>query len=212
MASLGLLIAGHAHEINTPLGAIHSNNQTIAKSMSKIRQLLETISTADLDETNRNAHRVLDIVEELCRNTATASERLIGISESLRDFTRRDEAELCKVDLNEGLDKTLTIVQHKLKGRIQVEKHYGSLQLVEGHPNRINQVFMNLLVNASQAIPDRGTITITTNQENDSVRVAISDDGVGISAENVSRVFDPGFTTKGVGVGTGLGLSICYKI
>jgi two-component system NtrC family sensor kinase len=93
-----------------------------------------------------------------------------------------------------------------------VEKQYGNIPQVECHPNRLNQVFMNLLVNASQAIPDQGTITIRTAKKGDSVKISISDTGVGIPPENLSRVFDPGFTTKGVGVGTGLGLSICYKI
>ena len=83
---------------------------------------------------------------------------------------------------------------------------------MECYPNRLNQVFMNLIVNAAQAIPDRGTITIETSRRGDSMRIAISDDGMGIPSENLSKVFDPGFTTKGVGVGTGLGLSICYKI
>jgi signal transduction histidine kinase len=212
MASLGLLVAGLAHEINTPLGAIHSNNDTMTKSMARIRELLNTIDAAHLNETTQSLLRIMDIVEDLCRNTAIAAERLIGISSSLKDFTRRDEPESQKVDLHEGLDKTLTIVQHKLKGRIRVEKHYGALPLVECHPNRINQVFMNLLVNAAQAIPDNGTITITTSRENDSVTIVIADDGVGIADENISKVFDPGFTTKGVGIGTGLGLSICYKI
>ena len=212
MASLGLLVAGLAHEINTPLGAIHSNNDTIAKSSMRTRELLQAIDSDALKDPKRNVFRILDIVDEMCRNTAIAAERLIGISGSLKDFTRRDEVELQRVDLHEGLDKTLTIVQHKLKDRIRVEKHYGNLPTVECHPNRINQVFMNLLVNATQAITDRGTITITTSRKKDSVRIAISDDGVGIAAENISKVFDPGFTTKGVGVGTGLGLSICYKI
>jgi two-component system NtrC family sensor kinase len=106
----------------------------------------------------------------------------------------------------------LTIVQHQFKNKIQVVKQYGDIPPVDCHPNALNQVFMNLLVNAAQAIPDRGTITIKTSKEGDFVRIAISDTGVGISDENLPKVFDPGFTTKGVGVGTGLGLSICYKI
>jgi two-component system NtrC family sensor kinase len=209
MASLGLLVAGLAHEINTPLGAIHSNNDTMSKSVARIRQLLKKDQQLNDRE---HVMRVLDVLDELCRNTAIAAERLIGISGSLRDFTRRDEAAIQKVNIHEGLDKTLLIVQHKLKDRIRVEKRYGNVPMVDGHPNRLNQVFMNLLVNAAQAIPDRGTITISTSKKGAYAAIAISDDGVGIPAENLSKVFDPGFTTKGVGVGTGLGLSICYKI
>jgi len=131
---------------------------------------------------------------------------------SLKNFARVDEAEFKKADLHEGIESTLTIVQYQLKNRIRVEKQYGNIPLVDCHPNRLNQVFMNLLVNAAQAIQGEGTITITTARKGDSVRISISDTGAGIPAENLSKVFDPGFTTKGVGVGTGLGLSICYKI
>jgi signal transduction histidine kinase len=212
MASLGLLIAGLAHEINTPLGAIHSNNDTMSKSVLRIRELLKKNRGKDTEAAEQGISRVLDILDELCRNTAIASDRLIGISSSLREFTRRDEAVAHKFDIHEGLDRTLMIVQHKLKDRIHVEKHYGNVPKVECHPNRINQVFMNLLVNAAQAIRERGTIIITTDRKDDYARISITDDGIGIPDENIPRIFDPGFTTKGVGIGTGLGLSICYKI
>ena len=211
MASLGLLIAGLAHEINTPLGAIHSNNDTISRSIAKIRQILVDESMSAPDR-KRAETRLVDIMQELCQNTSLASERLMGIVGSLKNFARLDEAELQKADIHEGLESTLTIVQHQLKNRIDVIKNYGNIPHVECHPNALNQVFMNLLVNAAQAIPERGTITIRTFKKGDSVRIAISDTGIGIPAENLSKVFDPGFTTKGVGVGTGLGLSICYKI
>jgi two-component system NtrC family sensor kinase len=210
MASLGLLSAGLAHEINTPLGAIHSNNDTIVRCIEKIRGLLE--GDADASGNRRAALELVGILEEVARNTSLATERLINIVGSLKNFTRLDEAEFKNADIHEGLESTLTIVQHQLRGRIEVKKQYGDIPMVACYPNSLNQVFMNLIVNASQAIADRGTITIETSRHADFVRVAISDDGVGIPAENLSKVFDPGFTTKGVGVGTGLGLSICYKI
>ena len=210
MASLGLLSAGLAHEINTPLGAIHSNNDTIARCIEKIKRLLE--AEAETAENRRGALDLVRILEDLCQNTVLATERLIGIVGSLKNFTRLDEAERKKADIHEGLESTLTLVQHELKGRIGVTKKYGKIPQVECYPNSLNQVFMNLIVNAAQAIPDQGTITIETSRQGDFVRVSISDDGVGIPPENLAKVFDPGFTTKGVGVGTGLGLSICYKI
>jgi signal transduction histidine kinase len=123
-----------------------------------------------------------------------------------------DEAELKTADLHEGLESTLTLVHHELKNRVQVVKEYGDIPSISCHPNQINQVFMNLLVNASQAVRGEGTITIKTFRDGDTVNVQISDTGAGIPPENLSRIFDPGFTTKGVGVGTGLGLSICFKI
>jgi two-component system NtrC family sensor kinase len=210
MASLGLLSAGLAHEINTPLGAIHSNNDTISRCIDKIKVLLQ--AEGNSDENRRAAMQLVGILEEVCQNTALATERLIGIVGSLKNFSRLDEAEHKKADIHEGLESTLTIVQHQLRGRIELKKNYGKIPMVECYPNQLNQVFMNLIVNAAQAIPDRGTITIETSRQGDSVRIAISDDGVGIPPENIAKVFDPGFTTKGVGVGTGLGLSICYKI
>ncbi len=151
-------------------------------------------------------------MQELCQNNALATDRLIAVVGSLKNFARMDESDLKIADIHEGIEGTLTILQHQLKNRIEVEKHYGDVPRIECYPNRLNQVFMNLLVNASQAIAGRGTITIKTSRSGDFVKIAISDTGVGIPAENLSRVFDPGFTTKGVGVGTGLGLSICYKI
>jgi len=211
MASLGLLVAGLAHEINTPLGAIHSNNDTVSRSIEKIRQILEgqeNLTSAD----RQRVQQLVGILREVCQNNALATERMISVVGSLKNFARVDEAEFKKADLHEGIESTLTIVQHQLKNRIRVEKQYGNIPLVECQPNRLNQVFMNLLVNASQSIPDQGAITIRTARKGDSIEISISDTGVGIPPENVSKVFDPGFTTKGLGVGTGLGLSICYKI
>ena len=211
MASLGLLVAGLAHEINTPLGAIHSNNDTISRSLAKIIQLLESQDGLTGDDKQR-VQQLVEVLRDVCQNTALATDRLISIVGSLKNFARVDEADLKEADIHEGLDSTLTIVQHQLKGRIEVVKQYGDIPPVHCHPNRLNQVFMNLLINAAQAIPDRGTITIKTFKKADAVNIVISDTGVGIPPENLSRIFDPGFTTKGVGVGTGLGLSICYKI
>jgi len=212
MASLGLLIAGLAHEINTPLGAINSNNDTISRSIVRIRQLLQNSDHDDASARKRDTGRLVDLMEQVCENTSLATERLIGIVSSLKNFSRLDEADRKEADIHEGIESTLTIVQHKLRNRIRVEKQYGDIPPVECHPNRLNQVFMNLLVNAAQAIPERGTITIRTSRAGDSVRIAISDTGVGIPIENLPKIFDPGFTTKGVGVGTGLGLPICFKI
>jgi two-component system NtrC family sensor kinase len=152
------------------------------------------------------------IVQEVCRNTSAATDRLMNIVGSLKNFARLDEADLKDADIHEGLESTLTIVQHQFKNRIKVEKQYGKIPRVRCYPNRLNQVFMNLLVNAAQAIPERGTITIKTSARANVVRIAISDTGTGIPAENIPKIFDPGFTTKGVGVGTGLGLGICYQI
>jgi signal transduction histidine kinase len=210
MASLGLLIAGLAHEINTPLGAIHSNNDIVGRSLEKLNKCLDQ---ADPPASNADdVARILSVLDEVCKNSALATERLIGIVGSLKNFARVDESDRKQVNIHEGIDSTLVLVQHQFKGRIKVVKEYGDIPLVECYPNRLNQVFMNMLVNAGQAISDRGTVTIRTYLEDDFVKIAISDTGVGIRPESLSKIFDPGFTTKGVGVGTGLGLSICYRI
>src|SRR5262245_4169239 len=205
MAALGLLVAGVAHEINTPMGAIHSNNDIMMRAVSRIRRLVGPSSDKEL-------LRVLNILEEVCRNNGTATDRIMKIVRSLKNFARLDEAERKKVNIHEGLESTLTLLRHQLKNRIRIVKDFADLPEIECFPNQLNQVFMNILVNGAQAIHERGTITVRTFRENDKVKISIGDTGIGIPPEHLSKVFDPGFTTKGVGVGTGLGLSISYKI
>ena len=130
----------------------------------------------------------------------------------MRHFARLDSSEVEQVDLHKGLESTLALVNHKLKGRIQVVREFGDIPAVECHGSQINQVFMNLLVNAIQAIEGKGRITIRSWVEGPQVRVAFQDTGQGIAEADLPKVFDPGFTTKGVGVGTGLGLSIVHQI
>jgi len=205
MAALGLLVAGVAHEINTPMGAIHSNNDIMTRAVGKVRKLLEPAP-------DKEVRRLLDILGEVCRNNEMATERIMKIVRSLKNFARLDEAERKKVNIHEGIESTLSLLRHQLKNRIRIVKCFGDIPEIECYPNELNQVFMNILVNAAQAIKHRGEITVKTWREGDRVKIAISDTGIGIPPENLSKVFDPGFTTKGVGLGTGLGLSICYKI
>jgi len=205
MAALGLLVAGVAHEINTPMGAIHSNNDIMTRAVGKVRKLMESAP-------DNEVRRLLDILGEVCRNNEIATERIMKIVRNLKNFARLDEAERKKVNIHEGIESTLSLLRHQLKSRIRIVKCFGDIPEIECYPNELNQVFMNILVNAAQAIKHRGEITVKTWREGDRVKIAISDTGVGIPPENLSKVFDPGFTTKGVGLGTGLGLSICYKI
>ena len=130
----------------------------------------------------------------------------------MKRFSGLDQAEFQKADIHEALDTTLMLLDHKLRDRVTVLKQYGELPEIYCYPNRLNQVFMNLLLNAAQAIEGEGTIWVKTESTDELLRVTIADNGRGIPSEYLGRVFDPGFTTKGVGVGTGLGLSICYSI
>jgi PAS domain S-box-containing protein len=212
MAALGKLVAGVAHEMNTPIGTINSNADTLNRSLQKLRQLLTSDDCPQAVREDRKVNQLLSMVEDIARINQIACERIVDIVGSLRNFARLDEAEQKMADLHEGLDSTLTLVHHELKNRIRVIREYGDIPQIHCHPNKINQVFMNLLVNAAQAIEGQGTITIRTFREGDIVNVQFSDTGTGIRPENLSRIFDPGFTTKGVGVGTGLGLSIVFQI
>jgi signal transduction histidine kinase len=137
---------------------------------------------------------------------------VVDIVRRLKSFARLDEAELKTVDIHDGLEDTLTLIHHELKHNIRVIKKFGDIPNITCFPGQLNQVFLNLLINSKQAIKDKGTIRITTFVENKKVHIAFEDDGIGISKANLSKVFDPGFTTKGRGVGAGLGLSICYQI
>jgi two-component system NtrC family sensor kinase len=212
MAALGKLVAGVAHEMNTPIGTINSNADTLSRSLKKLRQLISADSCPESVREDRKLNQMLVMVEDIARINQIACERIVDIVGSLRNFARLDEAEQKMADLHEGLNSTLTLVHHELKNRIQVIKEYGDIPPIHCHPNKINQVFMNLLVNSAQAINGEGSITIRTFREGDIVNVQFSDTGSGIRPENLSRIFDPGFTTKGVGVGTGLGLSIVFQI
>jgi PAS domain S-box-containing protein len=211
MASLGNLVAGIAHEINTPVGAIHSMHDTLARAVERLQTLLDAQFPKALQE-NRELQGILKIISDASRVIETGSERVTDIVRSLRSFARLDEAEMKRVDLHEGIEDTLTLIHHDLKNRIRVVKNYGDIPPIVCYPSRLNQVFLNLLVNAKQAIRGAGEITVTTLQKDDRVHISFRDTGAGIPEGNLSRIFDPGFTTKGVGVGTGLGLSICYRI
>jgi len=207
MAALGNLVAGVAHEINTPVGAISSMHDTMVRAVGKLKKEIP-----DKDEDGKTLRRTIKVIEDANDVIQTGSARVTTIVRRLRSFARLDEAEIKKVDIHEGLEDTLTLVHHELKHHVIVHRNYGRIPEIECYPGQLNQVFLNMLVNANQAIEGNGDITITTSLKGDKVHVEFKDTGRGISPENLKKVFDPGFTTKGVGVGTGLGLSICYRI
>jgi signal transduction histidine kinase/nitroreductase len=210
MAALGQLVAGVAHEINTPLAAVVSNNDLFLRCFQRLREALK-VAPVSLEDRSV-VERDLSAVEELTAITREACVRMTGIVRTLRTFARLDEADVKAVDLHEGLESTLVLVAHLLKGGIAVERHYGELPRVECHPNQINQVFMNLIVNACQAMGEKGTLTLSSRAVGNEVEVSVGDTGHGIPTERLASIFDPGFTTKGPTIGTGLGLSIVYQI
>lgn len=195
MASLGRLIAGVAHEINTPLASIKSNNSIIKKLIKKF----------DNEE-------IFEMLNEINEIDAEAVERIQRIVASLKKFVRLDEAELQEADINKELDLTLDLIRHETKNRIEIVKNYAEIPVIKCYPNMLNQVFMNILINACQAIKNKGKITITTDFDGKNLIVKIKDSGLGIKQEDLDKIFTAGYTTKGVGYGTGLGLAISYKI
>ncbi|WP_442948122.1 sensor histidine kinase [Nostoc sp.] len=232
MSSLGQLVAGVAHEINNPVSFIHGNLTYIdsySKDLLKLVQayqahypnppqtLQATLNDVDLDFLNEDLPKVVQSMN-------VGTERIREIVLSLRNFSRLDESEFKAVDLHEGIDNTLLILQHRLKAipeslAIEVVKDYSKLPLVECYPGQLNQAFMNLLANAIDALEESSQQTqlrkiwISTEVRADNrVQIAIADNGSGIPEIVRSRIFDPFFTTKPIGKGTGLGLSISYKI
>jgi len=207
MASLGMLVAGVAHEINNPIGAVRSMQDTSERALGKLKILIskEMKMSAEM----KKMMKVLDNSNEVIN---LGAERIEKIVKQLKSFARLDEAELQKVDIHEGLNQALMLSHYKMKDRIKIKKIFGKIQKIRCFPAKLNQVFLNMIINADQAMPIEGTLTITTYEKNNKVYIELKDTGVGISEENLGQIFDPGYTTKGANVGTGLGLSICYQI
>ena len=227
MASLGTLAAGVAHEINNPVGFVYSNLGTLEGYVRDFLYLLESYERVELhhpemrelfSETSEIRERI-DLaylkqdLGQLLSETHQGIDRVKNIVQNLRDFSRVSEEEnWIEDDIHRGLESTINVIWNELKYKCEVKREYGELPPVECLLSQLNQVFMNLLMNAAQAIETRGTITIRTGAEDAQVWIEISDTGEGIAPENLQRIFDPFFTTKPVGKGTGLGLSVSYSI
>lgn len=225
MASIGQLAAGVAHEINNPIGFVQSNLGTLDNYLKDVFRILDAYQDVEkllTDQELINNLRVLkqrldlDYLKEdtpnLLRESKEGILRVSKIVQDLKDFSHVDAAEWQWADLHAGLDSTLNIVWNELKYKADVNKEYGDIPEVECLLSQLNQVFMNLLVNAAQAIDDHGTITLRTGIEDDRIFVEISDTGKGMSTEEQKHIFEPFYTTKPVGKGTGLGLSMAYNI
>jgi signal transduction histidine kinase len=209
LATLGMLVAGLAHEINTPLGALNSNHDLLRRALHKLQVILadEVVEAHELDE----VRRIVRAVDGILKVNDLAVERMTSLVHNLRNFGRLDRAELDMADVRECLDSTLAILAHELRG-VEVVRAYGEVPRIQCWPQQLNQVFMNLLLNARQATADGGGITIAVGATGDRVEVRITDTGAGIRPEHLARIFDPGFTTKGARIGMGLGLLICRRI
>ncbi|MFC2163478.1 ATP-binding protein [Acidobacteriota bacterium] len=211
MAALGQLVAGVAHEINTPLGSINSNTDILRRSIGKMKNEVVKIDP-ECATKHPNLEKMFKMIGDLSEVNMMAGDRIKGIVASLKTFARLDQAEVVKADLHDCIDNTLILLDHEVKNRIDVVKYYGNIPEINCRASHLNQVFMNILLNAIQAVEETGTIQISTWLSEGQVWIKIKDTGTGIAPDNLDQIFDPGFTTKGVGVGTGLGLSICHQI
>jgi len=207
MASLGKLAAGVAHEMNNPVGAVRSVASSVARAVSKLRSQLSE-GTAD----PAALQPILNVIEDAGRVMDEGTRRITGVVDNLKSFARLDESGLQRADINRELEGTLALLEHVLSPGVAVRKDFAELPEVMCYPSDLNQLFLNILMNADEAIDGGGTIVVTTRDNYPKVQVCIEDTGRGITAEHLEEVFEPGFTTKGSGVGTGLGLAICYQI
>jgi signal transduction histidine kinase len=209
LATLGTLVAGVSHELNTPLGAIRSNHDVIERALLKLQDILED-EVVTPDEL-ADVRRIVRAMDGVLRTNGIAVERMSQIIHSLASFGRPDRAEVDLIDLREGLEGTLAVLHGQLSD-IQVARELEEIPEIRCYPNRLNQVFMNLVHNATQAMEPGGTLTVRTRTEADRVIIEIEDTGKGIDPENLKSIFKPGFTTKGRRVGMGLGLAISQQI
>lgn len=226
MASIGQLAAGVAHELNNPIGFVNSNLNTLDGYLRDFFEIADAYTAAEvaygmhsplLDEAHAlKQEKDYDFLRtdifQLLDESKDGLSRVTKIVRDLKDFSRAGDAAMQWADLHQGIDTTLNIVWNELKYKCTVTKHYGALPKVWCEPSQLNQVFMNLLVNAGHAIAEKGTITIKSGVTGDQVFVSISDTGTGIAPEHLTRIFDPFFTTKPIGKGTGLGLSLAFGI
>ena len=229
LASVGQLAAGVAHEINNPIGFIMSNLGTLktyttvmqelingyrgyaagARAQSHEPEILEKMKALEDDE---DIEFILEDIADLLHDSIEGSKRVKDIVQGLKSFSRVDDAQMCDEDVHAGIESTLKVVDNEVKYKCDVVKAFGDLPLIPCNLAQLNQVFMNLIVNAAQAIESQGTLTISTGVEDAFAVLRFRDTGSGIPADKLGSVFDPFFTTKPIGSGTGLGLSISFGI
>ena len=216
-------MAGIAHEIKNPLNFIYGNTEFLRDYVHHLQSLVDLYERmSELDEQSRRAvdsfkeeinyDFMLEDLESLVRNFEEGAKRIHSIIGDLRTFSRMESEDFREIDVHNQIDLALSLLQNEYRGRVEIVRDYGELPPIECHPGRLNQVIMNLLLNACQAISGEGEVLIRTRPEGKTVSIEVEDDGDGIDPIHVDKIFEPFFTTKPVGKGTGLGLSISYAI
>lgn len=221
MVSLGQLVAGVAHELNNPIGFIYSNMSHLKEYAMRLIEIAKAAENSSQSVKELTIKYDLGYIEKdlpkLVASCEDGARRTRDIVLGLRNFSRLEEAKLKEINIHDAIENTLNLLSGEIKGRLQIHRDYGQVPLISCYANQINQVLMNILSNACQAIEGSGNIWITTKRVQtdsgvDAVSISIQDSGSGMTTETAEKIFDPFFTTKGVGQGTGLGLSISYGI
>ncbi len=212
MAALGKLVAGIAHEINTPIGVVYSNVNVAKRCLENVKKAMEESESLEQLRDDNRFQKALKALGESGQLTATASERIAKLVKSLKNFARLDEAEFQHVDIHDGIESTLAVAQHELGDRIEVVKWYSCVPKIPCYPGELNQVFLDLIVNATKAIDGEGSICITTSVDDDFVCVKIADTGRGIASDELDNLFDFKFTSKAGRVGMGMGLATVNNV
>ena len=227
MASLGQLTAGIAHEINNPINFVYAGSQSLKKIFDYFNIITEKYAQLKSDDPDFGSRLeeieklkkkydfqdTYEAIPQLIDDIQIGAKRTIEIVAGLKNFSRLDEAEIKTANIHEGIESTLLLLHSKYKDKVIIHKHYDpKVGQIECYPGQLNQVFMNLLNNAIDAIGNKGEISITTKKLKDKIKMSIKDNGIGIKPEIQEKMFEPFFTTKEVGAGVGLGLSICFGI
>ncbi|GHD41235.1 His Kinase A (phospho-acceptor) domain-containing protein [Marinobacter persicus] len=218
LAAIGQLAAGVAHEINNPVGYIYSNLQSLEGYLNDIFRLTDAVDSArsledlQLIKKNIDYDYLRSDLKDLLAESREGIDRVKTIISAMKDFSHIEDEEFKPADLHRGIETTLNVVNNELKYKAEIIRDFGDLPEIDCIISQINQVIMNLLVNAAHAIEEFGKITIRTRHEGEQAIIEIEDNGKGISPENLNRIFEPFYTTKPIGKGTGLGLSLSFNI
>ncbi|MEJ2053153.1 MAG: ATP-binding protein, partial [Calditrichaceae bacterium] len=212
MASLGQLVAGISHELNNPISFIYANSQTLKESLEEVEQLWETLKLPKKNNIEAEFRNIISELKSIITDNMNGSRSVIDLVLNLKNFSRLDQAAWKDANLVSGIESSLRLLKSQIPPGITIDKKFDADPVVFCNPGQLNQVFINLISNAAQAIEGEGEIKIHTYADNTNFYIEIADNGEGIDEKILSKIFDPFFTTKDVNMGTGLGLSISYSI
>ena len=210
MASLGLLVASVAHEINNPIGSVRSMQNSLTLAVNKLRAVLD--EAPDENRNNQRLQASLRVIDDAALVIDEGTERVADFIRKLKNFIKLDQSDTQAADIRQGIEEAIMLIRPRIRHKIKIKTKFEDIPIIKCVPSQLNQVFLNMLVNSAQAIENEGEIVVGVQECNDKLRISINDNGCGISQKNLNKIYDPGFTTKENGLGIGLGLSISYQI